>query len=62
MSDQATEDYGIKQDHEKGPGLFLKLSYVVIVIFCIYYLFAYFNWKSSYDLEMDRVNQQMQQK
>ncbi len=61
MTDQGAEDYGIEQDGEKGPGLFLKLSYVIIIIWGIYYFVTYKDWKSSYDLEMQKVNKKLEQ-
>ena len=45
----------IPQDHEKGPGWFLKISYLVITIFCLYYLFTYWNWKSDYDRQQEQL-------
>ncbi len=51
----AGEDQVIPQNHERGPGLFLKLSYLVIVAFCLYYCFANWAWKSDYDLQQEKI-------
>ncbi len=61
MTDQGAEDYGIEQNQEQGPGWFLKISYIVIIIFMFYYWFSYKDWKSSYDMEMEKVNKKLEQ-
>ncbi len=43
------DDDFMEQNHERGPGWFLKIAYVVIALFCLYYLFTYWNWQSNYD-------------
>lgn len=53
------DDEMIQQNHERGPGWFLKISYVVIVAFCAYYLFTYWNWQSSYDEQQAQIKKQM---
>ena len=45
----------IPQNHERGPGWFLKISYVVIIIFCIYYLITFWNWKSDYEIQQEQI-------
>jgi hypothetical protein len=52
----------ILQDEKRGPGWFLKLAYVVITAVCIYYLFTYWDWKSSYELQQEELQKQMQAK
>jgi hypothetical protein len=54
------EEVIIDQDHKKGPGWFLIISYVVIVIFCFYYLFAEWNWKSDYEVEQNRLKAEIE--
>ena len=49
----------IVQDEKQGPGWFLKLAYVVITAVCIYYLFTYWDWKSSYELQQEELQKQM---
>jgi hypothetical protein len=51
----------IPQDHHRGPGWFLKLSYVIIVIFCLYYLFTYWDWKSDYQLQQEEIQSSITQ-
>jgi len=50
----------IEQDHKKGPGWFLIISYIVIAVFCVYYMFSQWEWKSDYDLQQEQVNAQIQ--
>jgi hypothetical protein len=57
-----TENEVIEQNHERGPGLFLKISYVVITLFCLYYAYAYWNWQSSYDLQQTEISHRLQGK
>ena len=61
MSDLSNE-IGIEQDEKKGPGWFLILSYIGITIFCVYYFFAYYNWKSSYEIEHEKIMKQIEKK
>ena len=49
------EDELILQNNERGPGWFLKISYVVIALFCVYYLYTYWNWKSNYDDQQEKI-------
>ena len=49
----------IPQDEERKPGWFLLLSYVVIVAFCIYYLVTYWDWKSDYDVQQEKIKTEM---
>lgn len=48
-STDGVEETIIEQDHKRGPGWFLLTSYVVISVFCVYYLFTNWNWQSDYD-------------
>lgn len=61
MNDKANlnDDEMIQQNHERGPGWFLKISYVAIVAFCAYYLFTYWNWQSSYDEQQTQIKKQI---
>lgn len=45
----------IQQDHKRGPGWFLKISYIIITLFCLYYLFTFWDWKSSYDEQQTKI-------
>ncbi len=54
------EETVIEQDHKKGPGWFLLLSYIVISLFCIYYLFTRWDWKSDYDLDQEKVQTEIE--
>lgn len=49
----------IPQDHDRGPGWFLKIAYVVITLFCVYYLVTYWNWQSDYDLQQAEIEQKI---
>lgn len=53
------DDEMIQQNHERGPGWFLKIAYAVIVAFCAYYLFSYWNWQSSYDEQQTQIQKQI---
>ena len=53
------DDEMIQQNHERGPGWFLKIAYAVIVAFCAYYLFTYWNWQSSYDDQHTEIQKQI---
>jgi hypothetical protein len=55
------ENPDMKQDHKKGPGWFLILSYIVIAVFCVYYLFAYIDWKSDYDRQLESTKAEVAQ-
>jgi hypothetical protein len=57
-----TYDEVIQQNETRGPGWFLKIAYVVITAVCVYYLFAYWNWKSSYDVQQEQIQKQLQTK
>ncbi len=48
------EEVLIDQDHERGPGWFLITSYVVIAVFCFYYLFTRWDWKSDYQEQQEQ--------
>jgi hypothetical protein len=61
-NDHDPENEVIEQNHERGPGLFLKISYVVITVFCIYYAYAYWNWQSSYDRQQTEISVRLQGK
>jgi hypothetical protein len=53
------DDEMIQQNEERGPGWFLKIAYAVIVAFCVYYLFTYWNWQSSYDEQQAQIQKQI---
>lgn len=60
MNEQTVYDEVVMaQDHERGPGWFLKVSYVVITLFCIYYLYTYWDWKSEYDVQQEKIQMQL---
>ncbi len=50
----------IPQNHERGPGWFLILSYVVITIFCVYYLTTQWDWQSNYDKQQTQIHQELE--
>jgi hypothetical protein len=61
MSDQIV-DYSadpIPQDETRGPGWFLKISYVVIVAFMLYYLFTNWTWKSNYEEQQEKIKMEL---
>ncbi len=61
MSDQII-DYPndpIPQDETRGPGWFLKISYVVIVAFMLYYLFTNWAWKSNYQEQQEKIKMEL---
>ena len=58
-TEQVYDDEIIKQDDKRGPGWFLKIAYIVISLFCVYYLFTYWGWKSSYEEQQDQIQQQL---
>ena len=49
----------IEQDEKKGPGWFLMLSYVVITVFMLYYLFTFWNYKSDYELQQEKIQMEI---
>lgn len=49
----------IEQNHERGPGWFLKIAYVAIAAFCVYYWFTYQNWKSTYDVQQEKIHTEL---
>jgi hypothetical protein len=58
-TNQWNDDGEIKQNHDTGPGWFLKIAYVVIVAFCLYYLFTYWNWQSNYQEQQTQIQQKI---
>lgn len=62
MGDTQTvnNDEIIEQNHERGPGWFLKISYIVIIASSISYWFLNHNWKSSYEEQQDKIHMQLQ--
>jgi len=58
-TDTINEEDLIPQNHERGPGWFLKISYLVIAMFCVYYLFTYWNWKSDYELQQEQIQSEI---
>ncbi len=59
---QTYDDEVIEQNHERGPGWFLKIAYVVISLFCLYYLYTYWNWQSNYQEQQAQINAQIEAK
>ncbi len=60
MNEQTiNNDEVILQNHERGPGWFLKISYVVITLFCLYYLYTYWDWKSNYDTQQEKIRTEL---
>ncbi|MEN8222203.1 MAG: hypothetical protein ABFR36_02995 [Acidobacteriota bacterium] len=59
MTDQNLEYPEIEQDHKKGPGWFLMLTYVVVLAFMVYYFFTYKDWKSNYDEQQAEIHQKL---
>ena len=43
------EEEIIHQDEKKGPGWFLKITYIIILLFCLYYLFTFWDYKTDTD-------------
>lgn len=56
-----SEEEVIPQNHERGPGWFLKASYLVIAIVCLYYLFNNWNWQSDYQLQQQEIKSKISQ-
>ena len=52
-------DDPIQQNHERGPGWFLKIAYVVIAISCVLYLFMQWNYKSSYQEQQEKIKSEL---
>ncbi|HTR99514.1 MAG TPA: hypothetical protein VML00_07155 [Bacteroidota bacterium] len=52
-------DDPIPQNHERGPGWFLRIAYVVIALSCIYYLFTNWNWKSNYQEQQEKIRSEL---
>ena len=61
MTEQDLEYPEIEQDHKKGPGWFLILTYIVVTIFCIYYFFTYKDWKSNYEVQQEEIKTKIEQ-
>ncbi len=60
MNEQRSyEDEVIPQNHERGPGWFLKISYIIVGLFCIYYLVTHWDWKSGYDEQQERIHTEL---
>jgi hypothetical protein len=59
--DGTIEEIQIEQDHQRGPGLFLKIAYICIAIFMVYYFFAHKDWKSDYEKHMETEEAQIEQ-
>jgi hypothetical protein len=62
MADKTVDDDLIEQNNERGPGWFLKITYIVVPLFMLYYLFTYWNWKSNYQIQQEQIQQQIQGK
>jgi hypothetical protein len=61
MTDQELEYPEIQQDHKKGPGWFLILTYIVVAVFCVYYFVAHKDWKSNYDKQQEELKTKITQ-
>jgi hypothetical protein len=60
MADKSIVDEDlIEQNHERGPGWFLKITYIVVPLFMLYYLLTYWNWKSNYQIQQDQIQEQI---
>ncbi|HTY58142.1 MAG TPA: hypothetical protein VMF59_04960 [Bacteroidota bacterium] len=61
MSDPAIDynDDPIAQNHERGPGWFLRIAYVVIALSSLYYLYANWNWKSNYQEQQEKIKSEL---
>lgn len=55
MSDIIKDEDFMEQNHERGPGWFLKITYLVVAAFCVYYAFTYWDWKSNYDEQQAEI-------
>jgi hypothetical protein len=62
MSEILRDEDFMEQNHERGPGWFLKIAYVVIIAFCVYYALTYWNWQSNYQEQQTRIQSQIQGK
>lgn len=62
MNDIVKDEDFMEQNHERGPGWFLKIAYIVITAFCIYYAFTYWDWQSNYQLQQTQIQSQLQGK
>jgi hypothetical protein len=62
MTSVQYDDDVIQQDNTRGPGWFLKVAYVVIALFCAYYLFTYWDWQSDYQTQQAEIQTQIQGK
>jgi hypothetical protein len=49
------EEEIIQQDEKKGPGWFLKISYIIILLICLYYLFTFWDYKTDYDQKQEKI-------
>jgi hypothetical protein len=56
------DDGEITQNNTTGPGWFLKIAYVIIVAFCIYYGYTYWNWQSNYQEQQSQIQTKLQTK
>jgi hypothetical protein len=61
-TDIYNDDGEIKQNHDTGPGWFLKIAYIVIALSCIYYGYTYWNWQSSYQQQQTEIQAKLQGK
>ncbi len=58
-NDLYQDDEIIPQNHERGPGWFLIATYTVVTLVCIYYFFTYRDWKSSYEIQQQQIQEQL---
>lgn len=61
-TDIYNDDGAIQQNHETGPGWFLKIAYIVIALSCIYYGYTYWNWQSNYQEQQAQIQTQLKGK
>ena len=62
MSEMIKDEDFMEQNHERGPGWFLLIAYVVITAFCVYYAVTYWDWKSSYEEQQMEIQSKLQSK
>jgi hypothetical protein len=61
--DDISPDYGrIEQNEERGPGVVLYTTYIVITLFMIIYFFSFKNWKSGYEYQQTHIQSELAKK
>jgi hypothetical protein len=61
-TDTYEDDGEIHQNHDTGPGWFLKITYIVVSLVCIYYAWTYWNWQSNYEEQQAVIRTQIEGK